>query len=133
LNDDEWKLPEEDAKELAERTKRWIRHGSKNVAAFEKKFAKFEPFAMLIMGLFAVVLPRIISTRNKRNALRVQQKAAANGNQNGNAAAPSVQASNVSDDPRNTNGSASGQRTSDGARIVPFRRENWREIPGSAD
>lgn len=134
LNDDEWKLPEEDASELAERTKRWIRTGTKNVAAFEKKLAKFEPLAMLLLGLFAVVLPRIISTRNKRNALRIQKETAANGSRT--AAAPSVSSSNASDVAGNANGrngDSGGNSQSGNARVVPFRRQDWREIPGVAD
>jgi len=138
LNDDEWKLPEEDATELAERTKKWARQGSKSIAAFEKRLARWEPMMMLIFGLAAVILPRIIHTRVKRNALRTPQKEAAGSGTNKNGTAPiaSVQGSNggnaAGDAARRGVDVGSGSATN-GAEIIPFRRQDWREIPGIDD
>lgn len=142
FQDDEWKLPEEDANELAERTKKWARQGSKNIAAFEKKLAKWEPMMMLIFGLFAVILPRIIHTRDKRRALRSPQKApsaagtSANGNRNTVSTNSSIQVVDGPTTSGNANGRAGSNQNSQqsgGANVVPFRRQDWREIPGISD
>lgn len=137
FRDDEWKLPEDDAKELADRTQKWVRQGSKNVAAFEKKLAKYEPMIMLILGLFAVILPRIIHTRDKRRALSSPPKETRTGSANGKtASAPPVQASNVVASSRSNNGRSVDLGENNGpvsARELPFRRQDWREIPGVDD
>lgn len=137
LQDDEWKLPEDDAKELAERTKRWARQGSKSIAAFEKRLAKWEPLIMLIFGLFAVVLPRVIHTRDKRRALRIPQKAGTNAANNGNGNGRTASASAQESASRDAVGSSEGRGRDSGensepvnARELPFRRQDWREIPG---
>ena len=141
FQDEEWKLPEDDANELAERAKKWARQGSKNIAAFEKKLARWEPMMMLIFGLFAVVLPRIIHTRDKRRALRSPQKASAasgisnNGNRNAAANSPVqvVDGQATSGNANGRTGSNSQSEQSGRADVIPFRRQDWREIPGISD
>jgi hypothetical protein len=128
LNDDEWKLPQEDANELADRAKRWAKQGSKSAAAFEKKLAKYEPMMMLIFGLFAVILPRLIHTRDKRRALSIQAKAAAQSTTNGARTTAPVQ----SDNGANAAGNAARPQGSSES-IIPFRRKDGHELFGTTD
>lgn len=130
FNDDEWKLPQEDANELADRLKRWAKQGSKSAAAFEKKLAKYEPMMMLVFGLFAVILPRIIHTRDKRRALSIQAKQAATATASANGAGTSapVQSSNGA----NAAGNA-GRPQSTSESIIPFRRKDGAHIFEESD
>jgi hypothetical protein len=128
LNDDEWKLPQEDATELADRAKRWAKQGSKSAAAFEKKLAKYEPMMMLIFGLFAVLLPRIIHTRDKRRVISIQAKAAQAANSNGARTAAPVQSSN------GANAAGNAERPKGASEsVIPFRRKDGFELFGSTD
>jgi len=139
FNDDEWRLPEEDAEELATRAKKWIRQGTKNVASFEKKLARWEPLIMLILGIIAVIVPRIIHTRDKRRALRLEaqerQKQVSAGIRRDEELAPvaSVQAVHSNGAAQNRGDASARNNGHSSARELPFRRQDRFEIPGLDD
>lgn len=73
--DVEWKLPESDAEELAERTERWLGSlDAKRLAAARKKIAKIQPALSLGIALSAVIIPRVAHTRSLKRAVSPSPK-----------------------------------------------------------
>lgn len=141
FNDDDWKLPQDDADELAERFQHWMQSGgSKRVAAFEKFVAKHQPLASLLIALATVVGPRFANTRRKRrNALATKTTKAGTGadagataanvppvSGGGNAMASETHGPDASNDAASGNGRGNASHRS-------IRREDLREIFGNDD
>lgn len=126
VEDDEWRLPEDDAQELGERTQRCLAMlGAKNLASVQMLLGKVQPPAALLMSLAAVVSVRVKHTREKkRNAVNPPEKAKAG---RGTQTPPPV-----SENPSRmatpgagaTNGHAGGPERWDG---VSFGRHAWEQ------
>lgn len=75
LKDPEWNLPDDDASELAERTRAWVSTlDAKRYATLEKRLAKWAPLLSLLMAIVAIVGPRIHHTRTLRRAINLPKK-----------------------------------------------------------
>ncbi len=75
LRDPDWKLEEDDASELAERTVALLKSlDKKSAERIEKRIAKYAPSLSLAMALVAIVGPRVANTRSKRRAVNLQKQ-----------------------------------------------------------
>lgn len=136
-----WKLPEDDANELAERTQAWLGSlDAKRFASVQKKIAKWQPALSLGMGLIAVIGPRIAETKRKKNAVVTPSRVAQSANGNGNgarAAATAAPVAPVATVARDMVAQSPNGRTADYGQAVaverPFRREDWHELFGPDD
>jgi hypothetical protein len=128
--DSEWRIPQEDADELAARTQKWVQSlDVKRIASLEKKIAKWQPALSLGMALTAVIGPRIAHTRQVRRAVSSQTKTGSTATGAGSASTPATtipvaeQATGA-----RTNGNGSGPIELRGR---PVRREDWQEVFGN--
>lgn len=129
FRDHEWKLPDDDAEELAERTQRLMAAGGvKRLQAAEKIIAKYQPIISLLIAVFAIVIPRLAHTKElRRNAInsKKEEKAGTTGT-----ATATPASSGDNGIPRGTGtgpGPIDGNRRDNGG-YRPIRREDWGEI-----
>ncbi len=134
FRDPEWKIEkDEDGAELAERTLNWARSlDGKRSKDLEKWLAKWQPFLMLLMALFAIVGPRFAHTRSKRRAFNLQAQRAS-GTGASETATPVAGSSNsaataTASEPADNRGT--GPRY---AHERPFRRQDFAEVFGAND
>lgn len=130
FRDHEWKLPDDDAEELAERTQRLMAAGGvKRLQSAEKMIAKYQPIISLLIAVFAIVIPRLAHTKEMRkNAVNLKTKEAAAG---ASGAASPASVNRTDNNVPNGTGERSG--TVDGAGhnnspYRPIRREDWLEV-----
>lgn len=134
--DTEWKLEDDDAQELAERTESWLGSlDAKRLAAARKRIAKIQPALSLCMALGAITIPRISHTRSMKRAGNLQPK------QNGTNPSQTNgtrQAAPVTANPHSMAGEV-GERPAANAggpiefRGRPIRREDWQDVPDETD
>ena len=129
-------MPVDDATELATRTHSWLRSlEPKKFAAVEKKLAKAQPLGSLVLGLAAVVGPRIAHTQQIRkqgkslNVVRPTPQQATAGTGTGAAARPSSGTGvGIGVDPTSRGSAADARTGHDAAGSRSVRREDWKDV-----
>lgn len=136
FRDAEWKLPEDDAQELAERTQRWMAAGGmRRLQTIEKLIAKYQPTFSVLIAFLAVIIPRVVHT----SQMRKQKRAEHSPTSRQGAGAGGIGSSSV-DTSTEGNPGPVGQappvRTageawpgSNQATVRPLRRQDWSDFP----